>query len=524
MNVQIIGHKCVSGLLLCIRIIWSDYMISSNEKILKELSNISEFQNDRKATGSFYTPSDLADYVVINSFVHYMYPNLSNVYSIESGIKKICSDKSKCLKLIFETKIFDPTAGAGELLLSSIKIKLILLSKIKDNYKNADLLKIYKTIFGNDYNELAVKTMKDRLLLFIRDYTTDEKVYYELQCIISKNLTCKDYIEGSYLDGTKFDIIVGNPPYVEDNKYKGILNRKYGNVYCNIIENCFENIKKYGTIVLIMPISYVSTPRMNKIRNVVMKKRCKQIILNYADRPDCLFTNVHQKLNIVIFKLSKNGVYTSGYKYWSKKERQNIFSDVKTISNKYINEEFIPKLANNTETSIYKKVISNDNDFYRIQCKTNKSRKIYLNMRAAFWIKCFMNPMESNEYKEFSISSDNLYLIYCILNSSLFFWFWNIVSDCWHITNKDLKNFKFVFNNFDANKVKKLALDLSRELERTKKYVGTKQTIYEYKHKLCKKQIDKIDDYLKELYNLSNNELDYIKNYSIKYRMSDANE
>ena len=42
--------------------------------------------------------------------------------------------------------------------------------------------------------------------------------------------------------------------------------------------------------------------------------------------------------------------------------------------------------------------------------------------------------------------------------------------------------------------------------------------MYEYKHRLCKSQIDLIDNELAKLYNLTKKELDYIKNYQLYYR------
>ena len=38
-------------------------------------------------------------------------------------------------------------------------------------------------------------------------------------------------------------------------------------------------------------------------------------------------------------------------------------------------------------------------------------------------------------------------------------------------------------------------------------------------HKFCKKIIDKIDDKLANIYGLNSMELDYLKNFAIKYRM-----
>src|SRR5699024_1652500 len=109
--------------------------------------------------------------------------------------------------------------------------------------------------------------------------------------------------------------------------------------------------------------------------------------------------------------------------------------------------------------------------------------------------------------------------LYCLLNSSLFFWYWNKVSDCWHITNKEFKNIKFMLNsNVDF---KNFALKLMKDLELKKQYVGTKQTDYIYLHRLSKdKYIDEIDNEISKVYGLTEAELEYIKKYKYKYRMS----
>ena len=44
--------------------------------------------------------------------------------------------------------------------------------------------------------------------------------------------------------------------------------------------------------------------------------------------------------------------------------------------------------------------------------------------------------------------------------------------------------------------------------------------MYEYKHRLCKSYIDNIDNELSKLYNLTQEELNYIKNYQLYYRLA----
>ena len=253
---------------------------------------------------------------------------------------------------------------------------------------------------------------------------------------------------------------------------------------------------------------------MTKIREYVDKKCSKQIILSFADRPDCLFNGVHQKLNIVIFRKTKGdrNIFVSNYKHWYKDERKELLNGREVLLNNY-NLCFIPKIGNEIEKSIFDKVFTKEkNNLYDAQ--TTNGKDLYLNMRSCFWIKAFSFNPGSNEYKKFNYENND-YLI-CLLNSSLFWIFWTIVSDCWHITSKELKHFKYVDSSDDFSKLKS---ELENKLEETKKYIGTKQTEYEYKHKYCKKIIDKIDKKLAKIYDLSDDELDYIQNFAIKYRL-----
>jgi hypothetical protein len=141
-----------------------------------------------------------------------------------------------------------------------------------------------------------------------------------------------------------------------------------------------------------------------------------------------------------------------------------------------------------------------------------------------FWTKCFLNPKKSNEFKEYFLQSDlKAKVIMAIFNSNLYFYFWELVSDCWHITNKELKLFKIDLDDMDHSfklELANLATKLEKDLEKNKVEVNTVQTDFEYRHRKSKEIIDKIDIILAKHYKLTKKEIDYIINYNIKYRMS----
>lgn len=483
------------------------------EQVQSFLATLNEKESIRKSNGVYYTPIDVVRFILINSFkfvsgklkpdnLHFMDLN-------EIPYSSICYEKT----------VFDPTCGAGEFLLAALETKMDLLDLYHVNVTKSKLHKVIKTIKGNDINKESTTISKLRLYLScLHRYGVKKSV--GVSNILNESFMNYDYISKHSMDSAKYDIIVGNPPYVEDAKSGLILEKPYGNIYANVLFNAAHQLKSDGVLGFIIPLSYVSTPRMRKIREDLYECVPIQYLLNYSDRPDCLFTSVHQKLSILFARRKKadRTIYSGNYTYWYKNERKDLFTSTQVVNNKYVEDKFIPKLGTKTDSDIYSKIISNEEDITSLFDGGEFS--IHLNMRAAFWIKAFLNKHAGSEYREMKSSNDG-YRKYsmCLLNSSLFWWYWVCVSDCWHITRKELNGFKIPIVT-DYEKSDALAVALESKLEETKIYVGTKQIEYEYKHRLCIDEIHAIDDYVNKLFGLTKEESLYIKTFAYRYRVS----
>lgn len=483
------------------------------EQAQQILSKVNEKELNRRKNGVYYTPKDVVNFILVTSL---------SISAEDFDYKNIQHLKLKNEKSYIEKKIFDPTCGTGEFLLESLKIKLDTFENINGSSNKDTVHGIVRTIFGNDINVESIIVTKLRIFITIL-HRYGIGFIEGLGDILNNNFSFYDYVTNTDSKNEKYDIIIGNPPYVEDSRSGLILEKKYGNVYANVLENSANQLKENGVMGFIVPLSYVSTVRMKKIRNVLYNIVPEQYILNYSDRPDSLFTSVHQKLSILFArkKDTERKIYTGNYTYWYREERDNLFNNSEIILNKYVENEFIPKIGTQIAANIYEKVSANDISLYSLLSnRDEKGASIYLNMRAAFWIKAFLSNHTGTEYKEYKMKSKKLAsYVMCVFNSSLFWWYWNCVSDCWHITQKELKYFK-VPKRVEYDRLVALAENLELKLEETKKYVGTKQTQYEYKHKLCIKEIHAIDDYINSLFGLSEIENEYIKNFAINYRIS----
>lgn len=485
------------------------------ERMQAELSSINEKESHRKRQGVYYTPLDLVEFININLVkLHY-----SELCETNLGNKSFSFNSKVAKDVLYKRKVFDPTCGTGEFLLSFLKIKFDLLEQYSARLSVKLVHKIVETIWGNDINNDSIKITQVRLFLYVlQRYGC--KFIVGLSGSLKQHFTSFDYVESANNIKEVFDFIVGNPPYVEDSKSTSKPVNKYGNIYANVLENSTNHLSNKGVMGYVIPLSYISTPRMKKIRAIINDRMPEQYLLSYSDRPDCLFSAVHQKLNILLAKSNGRKMhYTSAYKYWYKHERKDLFNNVPIINNPwFINTDFIPKISNEVERSIFVKVYNPTKDNGILTKLIDNGQAIYLNMRATFWIKAFLGKHEGSEYKALIFDKNISYFMMCLFNSSLFWWYWVCISDCWHITKKELNSI-FIPEQFDAKKVRNLALRLEKCLEKTKVYVGTKQTTYEYKHKLCIEIIHEIDDLISNIYGLTISEIEYIKNFNLKYRM-----
>lgn len=489
----------------------------SYEEVQDILSNINEKEDKRKAKGVYYTPTDIVKFILFNSVKMVcgrLKPNNLHVLDL-NGIPY----SSFC----YEKTVYDPTCGAGVFLLAALEMKLDLLDLHHTEVTKGKIKKVVSTLKGNDLNPDSIIITKIRLLLCVLHRHGASKIK-GIAKAMEPCFASYDFVSTIPNENIKYDIIIGNPPYVEDSKSETTPTIKYGNIYANVLDNSAKHLRKGGVMGFVIPLSYVATPRMKKIRDELSLQTPEQYILSYSDRPDCLFTSVHQKLCVLFGRNTDTvqTIYTGNYKYWYKEERGELFNTTEVVKNTFIKDDFIPKLGTRIDSDVYKKISKCETELIKIL--DSDDVPIYLNMRAAFWIKAFLTPHSGSEYKEFKCQNQNYAkFCMCLLNSSLFWWYWVCISDCWHITRKELIGFK-VPEIVEFETTNRLADALEQRLEETKVYVGTKQTNYEYKHKECVNVIHEIDDYINALYRLTDEESIYIKNFSYRYRIGGGAE
>ena len=329
-----------------------------------------------------------------------------------------------------------------------------------------------------------------------------------------------------------FDVVIGNPPYVELPKVSGLYTLKTseilstGNLYAVSVErflNFLREGRRYGVIV---PVSSVSTPRMLPLMRLLIGRSTVHVS-NFAVRPSKLFDGADMNLSVLVGVTNTKGkskrIFSTFYNRWNKASRDTLFPTLSyTESYLEASASAIPKIGSATEGAILSK-LSNYPSLSRFRVK-RASVPIYCHSGGRYFRKCIRRKL-SNEYKEVALSAEAASPILCLLSSSLYYWFWVVLSDCYHVTRGDIDALPVPDSVIADKRFDDLADSLMDDLEEhaivrlRRRADGSEQREKNYMVAESKPIIDEIDRALAPHYGFTDEELDFIINYDIKYRM-----
>jgi hypothetical protein len=348
-----------------------------------------------------------------------------------------------------------------------------------------------------------------------------------------------------------FDVIVGNPPYVEYSKVReeyqvrGYQTEECGNLYSFVMERSLVLLRKNGRQGLIIPISSFATDRMRTLQQV-SHSSCQALWLSsFGIRPSKLFEGAEQRLSICLCYSSEQSgqarVFTTKYHRWYNEERQTLLSlmayqEVTDLVSRY----GYPKVSTSTEREILAKMpihrLGNYFDEDASECLYWHRIPGYF-IKAVDFVPYFFSDRDgekkSEDYKVFGLKrKTDKGVIVALLNSSLFYWCWFSISEGYHCGKHEVLDFPVDLDSLTPtakNRLSQLAHELMADLKaNSKRRVRNQRTTNvkydEFYPSLSKPIIDEIDRVLARHYGFTDEELDFIINYDIKYRMGKAGE
>ncbi|MEC4117546.1 N-6 DNA methylase [Myroides phaeus] len=201
---------------------------------------------DKQEKGLFYTPSHLAKLLVDECIPLKRHEELN----------------------LKNYKILDPSCGSGIFLVVAFK-RLVQIWRLQNEMKFPDikdLKPLLKNIYGVDKEEQAIKLASFSLSLALCNELNPIKIINELRFddLTEENLIRSDFFQCDSIKGKKFDLVIGNPPFVRgaisNYSNKWVLENKsvtipQGQIALKFLSEAFSYLKEGGLSCLIIKSS-----------------------------------------------------------------------------------------------------------------------------------------------------------------------------------------------------------------------------------------------------------------------------
>ena len=294
---------------------------------------------------------------------------------------------------------------------------------------------------------------------------------------------------------------------------------------------------------MIVPIWGNSNPQYQSLREIIINNGKNIYLSHFAVRPSKIFVNAEMNLTIItLIKNNKRSKFIKSTKYirWHNNERKNLFNtlsfveiDIEKIID-HLEYMVFPKISSSFEITILKKLLNiRDRIEKYISKNENDKIDIFIHSGGRYWRKAFdelyikqIDLKINSNWKKISIKRKYAYPIACLFNSSFFYWFWIVFSDCYNVRRNLLDSFPIGFNNCQMNVLNdlywKLVDDYKRNVSINENYKYDNKYIFNISK--SKEIINEIDMVLGEHYGFNKQEIDYIINYDIDFRMGKGSQ
>jgi hypothetical protein len=262
-----------------------------------------------------------------------------------------------------------------------------------------------------------------------------------------------------------FDVIIGNPPYVEYKDVKdsyrvhGFQTLECGDLYAFTMERAYRLLQRGGRVGLIVPVSIFCVDGFQALQTLSLQKLEAVWASSYANRPAQLFDGAQKRLTIVIGKRGEAtmpAVHTTAYYRWHREEFPNLFRArvhyAPTHSNFTVFPASLEKLGSTIEASAFSKLARRSERLETAVTSVAKHRVYYTRKFGYFLAFLDFVPRVTEMRTRKQVAPSELKDLSCpntaavlttiaSLSSSTFFWFWNVLSDCRNLNRRDILSF-----------------------------------------------------------------------------------
>jgi hypothetical protein len=489
-----------------------------------------------------------------------------------------------------DLSVLDPACGSGEFLLAALRVLEPLyeacLGRMKAFPRVADFREVLdaagpasrvfirrsileRNLYGVDLLPEAVEVCRFRLLLALAAAQGTVHAPPSLPAL-DANLRAGNSLAGSVTTGRasdsgrgcpvhwstefphvmergRFDVIVGNPPYLENNtmrepsSLRGFRTASCGNVFALFWERGLDLVRPTGRLGMIVPVASICTEDYAPLRDLLHASGTS-VVSSFSDRPSRLFRGLeHGRLCIILHAKGREPgrCFSTGFNKWRAVERPSLFERLSFVETTGLGAGgAVAKVGTPLEVSLLRK-IRQEQGGLRDRLVACGGFALYCTRKLSHFVQvldfvpaitdeagCKRRPSELRVLHFATRQERDVFV--AVLNSSLFYWLLTVYSDCRNLNKREIEGTPFDFRRASSATLGRLAElaqalmeDIQRNaLVRPMRYPGQGTLRIQCTYPRQSKQlIDDIDRALALHYGFGDEEVDFLLHFDAKYRL-----
>ena len=294
-----------------------------------------------------------------------------------------------------------------------------------------------------------------------------------------------------------FDVIVGNPPYVEYLTVKkeytlaGYETLSCGNLYAYVLERSYDALCRRGFTGMIVQLSLSCTKRMAPIQDYLSNKSSSMWFAHFDDRPAKLFDGLqHIRATILLAQKDSSNdrsTFSSSYCRWRSEVRPCLFESLAFTDislHAVVPRGSIPKIGHEIGLKLLGRIAGNGSLGTSF---LPGNSQIYFHNAPQYWVRAmnfapyFWNERDgeliSSHVKSLFLATEtDASVTVAALNSSLFYWWFLILANCRDLGMREIENFPLGLDRMHEATKARLSKLTNRLMENFKQHKTRKET------------------------------------------------
>lgn len=351
----------------------------------------------------------------------------------------------------------------------------------------------------------------------------------------------------------EFDLVVGNPPYgdvqsdLEKRFTDGYKTGNVNDVVAPFIERQLQILTDGGYFGNIAALMFAYQGNASTVRDSIRNELADATVACFTRRPSQVFAGSQARTGVITGQKTSDGgersVKTSKFLRFTEDNRKETFADIEYAPTDGLTlgaeiggekDKSLPKIGEPELREVLEKLKNASDTVIRDESSRKPSEEtehvVWRSRHPAY----FINPCLENLYDEGETPQDfdpfyfeselDRRTAFLALQSSLFYAYWMVYENERDVNWKSIDSFPLPERDVleeNADEIEELSRELWNEM--SDRFVGGNREMIEQAGAL-KPLTDVADDLLGPMYGLTEEQIEYVKQYDEEYRLSDVDQ